>query len=1384
MIRISQLTTTGTFVRRLPQWVSVQFMDELNREGSGSIVFPKNGVGVRALSDSSDGVLWIEESGFEPFGLFFDAETENLAEEGGELSVSGQGLQFLLTRGLVWPRDGVGAAPEYDFDATTAGGIMKTLIQRAKDRGAIPGVLTNTFTSSVDSAGQPWGQTLDITPKATQNLMDVMQDMCDNGWCDARMNGFELELYKPDTALNRDKTNVVIRLAREVTDAPRSKQRSKRANVALVVGDGGINIEVIDSTKLPSDERIEVPVEDGRLSLNSTMRIYGENQLKESRFPAEGYTIAVDLNASPWQPRRDFRVGDNVFADFLRNPTTRAYIPQRVSSVAMSFGANGERECSIELADVFLTAQQRLKKRIDGITSGVDNPAPAASSVDRTVPKAPSSVAIYATNYRTPDGTYLGHITVTWPAVTTNNNTENSLYDDQGDYAVGYKINGNDWSGDVAVSPTGPMVAYFDNIPIGSTVQARVRAIDSNGHSSAYAYSPTNPAVVIPQDTEGPPRPSVPVVTTYFRGVRISWDGTFLNSDNSPGAVRPGDFSHVNVHMSTTTPVLTTAATLVDQFRVQTRALQPDLVPGTTYYVKFVAYDTTGNATEQPVEQSATAALVIDDDVEAVSVEKLETGTLSADILMAGRLRTSDGVPRVEISNEGIVQYDYAADGITPVRSVEILSDGTARFTGTITGSVFQTSAGSSNVLRINDDGLKLYDMNGSVSVALSTSSGEGEFTGVLNATSVTVGNPTGTTYVTNFDDSAAGGMPLNWRNRLGSTSTTVNYSTISVLNEANSTTLRFARIIRDTANAYGEAYYYPVASSLYTNGEVTGTARIGSAMTLPSDAIVLATARTSKSNYPYNNTYMFSYYNDFDFGGARLTLTKIVGGTTTHLATRVNALFSMTVGVDYKYRFRMVGALLQGKIWLSTSPEPTDWTLQAVDRDIQEAGFWGLGSTGNTFWGKAQFITEFRNFTVRPIAGSLNIDPAGNMWIGDARMDTAPFSVSKDGVTISDRFATAATGRRIQIGSYWNNDVDSATIQWNSSASYAFQPLIAMGTNLARNGDGLTIQSGQISGRMDSYGIMSITLDQVNGIMLGAGRVPGSTDTRASRITLDPGTGGIIDGRTGGTQFSGFYFDTNEYAASHVMLGRGPLYLRDGTDINHSIQYEVVSNVADGTMFKAYATWRWYAAQSGLITATLDRFGNLQNAGWLGRPSGSDTGRAPVFLTRGGGDEVHFDVLSGRFEVYVNGSRNFSFGASLGKTFVIDHPDDKDRHLIHAVVEGPENAVFYRGIADIVDFQAVVELPSYFESLTYTDGRTVQLTPVIKSLYSNPYAVGSTTPSDGKFVIISAQEQGRVAWEVKAVRKDVARVNVEPYKRDVNVSGFGPYKFYEERTA
>jgi hypothetical protein len=126
----------------------------------------------------------------------------------------------------------------------------------------------------------------------------------------------------------------------------------------------------------------------------------------------------------------------------------------------------------------------------------------------------------------------------------------------------------------------------------------------------------------------------------------------------------------------------------------------------------------------------------------------------------------------------------------------------------------------------------------------------------------------------------------------------------------------------------------------------------------------------------------------------------------------------------------------------------------------------------------------------------------------------------------------------------------------------------------------------------------------------------------------------------------------------------------------------------------------------------------------------------------------------------------------SATKNFIIDHPTDKDRYLVHACLEGPEAGVYYRGQSEIEENKEFVEiqLPNYVSSLS--NGFTVQLTPIYDENCVISVPLRSTYPRDNRFRVYG---QGKFFWVVHGKRLDV---DAEPLKKSTTVYGIGPYKW------
>jgi hypothetical protein len=122
-------------------------------------------------------------------------------------------------------------------------------------------------------------------------------------------------------------------------------------------------------------------------------------------------------------------------------------------------------------------------------------------------------------------------------------------------------------------------------------------------------------------------------------------------------------------------------------------------------------------------------------------------------------------------------------------------------------------------------------------------------------------------------------------------------------------------------------------------------------------------------------------------------------------------------------------------------------------------------------------------------------------------------------------------------------------------------------------------------------------------------------------------------------------------------------------------------------------------------------------------------------------------------------------------KTFVIDHPKDKSKYLVHACLEGPEAGVYYRGEGEITNGEStLIELPDYVDALATFF--TVQITPIYDGKVKS---FAASRIEKCSFTVYG--ENGSFYWLVHGKR---AHVNVEPNKSTTNVKGTGPYRWIE----
>ncbi len=154
-----------------------------------------------------------------------------------------------------------------------------------------------------------------------------------------------------------------------------------------------------------------------------------------------------------------------------------------------------------------------------------------------------------------------------------------------------------------------------------------------------------------------------------------------------------------------------------------------------------------------------------------------------------------------------------------------------------------------------------------------------------------------------------------------------------------------------------------------------------------------------------------------------------------------------------------------------------------------------------------------------------------------------------------------------------------------------------------------------------------------------------------------------------------------------------------------------------------------------------------------------------PVRSDSGSYNVLMYHTLSG--EIMYN-------NATPPKTFVIDHPLDANKLLVHACLEGAEVGVYYRGKGEIVNgISVVIQLPKYFGTLCkYCDDATVQITHIYDGKIKI-FSASEVNLENNTFIVYG--ENGRFNWLVHGKRGNIL---VEHDKSRTTVKGDGPYKY------
>ncbi|HEV7484493.1 MAG TPA: hypothetical protein VGQ65_02340 [Thermoanaerobaculia bacterium] len=206
-----------------------------------------------------------------------------------------------------------------------------------------------------------------------------------------------------------------------------------------------------------------------------------------------------------------------------------------------------------------------------------------------------------------------------------------------------------------------------------------------------------------------------------------------------------------------------------------------------------------------------------------------------------------------------------------------------------------------------------------------------------------------------------------------------------------------------------------------------------------------------------------------------------------------------------------------------------------------------------------------------------------------------------------------------------------------------------------------------------------------------------------------------------------------------------------------------MVENASSGTSAAAIHRSKSDTAQVQLTsqssTRAVTRFGQSA-AGWNelievtgnGLSVGTTTA-VPLILGTNNVNRLQIDGSTGAVTVSGN------FTVTGVKNFAVPDPQNANKAIYYASLEGPEAGTYYRGTAKTVNGEAVIELPGYFGRVTEKERMTVQITPVGAP---NQLYVAERTPERLVIKVAKGSADGEFDYFVQGVRKGYLDFAVE----------------------
>lgn len=522
-----------------------------------------------------------------------------------------------------------------------AGDIVKIFLDEhdARTGPAVP-ILRDSWTTSVDSAGNAWSKKKTIYYDLGADLHTIVDALVAGKMCDWRTQGRGLRMYNAGTAFADLSGTVRLGLGDELAEAPSTETKEAMVARLLVKGSGKHKVTVKDPDVPELYGRWEGFMDDGGVTDDDDLTDDGNTQLDTANRPRGEYTRQLTM-AGTWLPWRDYGPGD-----WVTGPALAGMERMRVQQVTVTFDQQKGLSGNVVLNDRVLAADLRLASRVSSITGGTSAVAGSGKTVDPDLPdtrqpSAPTGLTLSHALYTDVWGRHQARLSASWDAVTTA--TDGTLLDIQG-----YELWGqpqttpaSTWRRVTQVTGTAVDVEGFEQ---GSEWLFAVQAVGvtttETGQQSAQV------GITFGVDEVAPNTPATPTVYPYLGTLVVGWNGL-----DSTGAAMPADFALCRVEVSTDGFV---TWSVKDRFIGAGTVSLSGLTYDVEHQVRLVALDLSGNASGPSLVATGTPK----------SAGQILTGELDAgEVVRVGPAAGN----HVELLYDGFYAYALTTAGVIPV---------------------------------------------------------------------------------------------------------------------------------------------------------------------------------------------------------------------------------------------------------------------------------------------------------------------------------------------------------------------------------------------------------------------------------------------------------------------------------------------------------------------------------------------------------------------------------------------------------------------------------------------------------------------------------------------------------------------------------------------